>query len=322
MRQQLKSIERFIGRTPLRELSHPALNLFSKLEYHNFSGSIKDRSALSIIRAGIERGEIGEDTVVVESSSGNFAVALAHICLELGIPFIPVIDPNINSTYENLLRVLCKKVIKVTEPDPTGGYLLTRLTKVKEILNDHAHSFWPNQYSNPGNPLAYRELANEVICEFDRLDYVFVAVSTGGTLAGVGERLKERFHGVQVVAVDVEGSVVFGQKPQKRYISGIGSSKTSEFLNLDFIDHIIHVSQEDVVEGCYEMLERHKILAGASTGAVLNAMNIFFDTHPPLRNETALFFTVDRGTNYIDTIYNPEWVTSLKSKLRLSPAMA
>src|ERR1043165_5353863 len=119
--------------TPQVKLAVKGMDLFAKLEYVNPVGSIKDRSAYWILRRAAERGEICEETTVIESSSGNFASALAAFTRLLGLRFIPVIDPNISGTYESFLRRLCPTVVKVEDRDDTGGYLKTRRQKVREL---------------------------------------------------------------------------------------------------------------------------------------------------------------------------------------------
>src|SRR5256886_12571876 len=119
--------------TPHVPLAVEGMNLFAKLEYVNPVGSIKDRSAYWILKRAAERGDICEETTVIESSSGNFATALATFTHLLGLRFIPVIDPNISGTYESFLRRICPTVVKVEDRDDTGGFLKTRLQMVKHL---------------------------------------------------------------------------------------------------------------------------------------------------------------------------------------------
>src|SRR2546430_16038292 len=111
------------------------MNLFAKLEYVNPVGSIKDRPAYWILKRAAERREIGDETTVIESSSGNFASALAAFTRLVGLRFIPVIDPNISSPYESFLRRTCSRGVKVEDRDDTGGFLKTRLQMVKQLCD-------------------------------------------------------------------------------------------------------------------------------------------------------------------------------------------
>src|SRR5262249_23713367 len=209
--------------TPHVPLAMNGMNLFAKLEYVNPVGSINDRSAYWILKRAIERGEICEETTVIESSSGNFASALAAFTHLIGLRFIPVIDPNISGTYESVLRRMCPRVEKVEDRDDTGGFLKNRLEMVKHLCATIPNAYWPNQYGNLDAMEAHYQLtAAEICADFDSLDYVFIPVSTAGTIAGVSRRLKERYPKIRVIAVDSEGSVIFGGAPRKRHIPGIG----------------------------------------------------------------------------------------------------
>lgn len=317
MLQKLDAIRHLIGETPLRQIQVPGIraDVYAKLEYYNLIGSIKDRPAYSMLRHAIEAGQINQETVIVESSSGNFALAMAGLCKLLGLKFIPVIDPNINPGYEKKLRLFCDEVFKVTKVDKTGGYLLTRLEVVNEFISSEKHVFWPNQYSNPQNYLAYYNLMGcEIGDRFERLDYAFIAVSTCGTVTGMSMKLKEQFPAIKIVAVDVEGSVIFGRTPQKRYISGIGSSMVPPLLEHAIIDDVIHLSQPEIVKGCHELLDEQFIFAGASSGAAYGSIKKYFagsslDTSSP----TVLFVCPDGGDAYLDTIYSASWTERLKS---------
>ena len=226
--------------TPHVPLTMKGMNLFAKLEYVNPVGSIKDRPAYWILKRAAERGEIGEETTVIESSSGNFASALAGFTHLLGLRFIPVIDPNISSAYESFLRRMCPTVVNVEERDDTGGFLKTRLERVKHLCATTPNAFWTNQYANPDAVEAHYELtAAEICADFDSLDYVFLGVSTAGTIAGVSRRLKERYPRIRVIAVDTEGSVIFGGSPRKRHIPGIGSSIVPPLLSHAKIDDVV-----------------------------------------------------------------------------------
>ncbi len=306
---KLNYIGNFIGQTPVRELPHDQIRLFVKLEYNNYSGSIKDRAVYNILLNGIRSGVINSNTTIVESSSGNFAVSLASICKCLGLRSIVVIDPNINRSYEQILRRIATRVVKVSKRDATGGYLLTRLDMVEEICRQEEHIFWTNQYGNADNYLAYYNgLGIELNQAFDKLDYVFIGVSTGGTIAGISRRIKQKFPHVKVVAVDVEGSVIFGTPPAKRYISGLGSSKVPGMIKEAIIDQVIHVSEINVVRGCQELFDRYAIFGGGSTGAMYYAVKDFFAAAHPGNNHHVLFLCPDKGYPYMDTIYNEEWV--------------
>lgn len=299
--------------TPLVELSFPQARLYAKLEFQNPVGSIKDRTAYWILRRAAERGEIDEHSTIVESSSGNFATALATYADLLGLTFVPVIDPNILPTYESFLRRTCARVIKVDTPDESGGYLKTRLAVVHELLAATPRAYWTNQYGNAdGMDAHYRLTAEEVCADLPRLDFAFIGVSSGGTIAGMSRRLKERYPSVRIVAVDAAGSAIFGTPPRRRYIPGLGAAIVPPLLEHAVIDDVVIVSERETARACRELLWEHGIFAGGSSGSSYAAVQTYADRMQALSGATALFLCNDRGTAYMDTVFNAEWIRRLE----------
>lgn len=316
MLKKLRKLNGYIGNTPTLRLGLESIEAYAKLEYTNFSGSIKDRAAYNILYEGMINGEITENTTIIESSSGNFAIALATICNFLNLKFVAVIDPNINLLYEKRIRLLAHDVLKVNEVDETGGYLLSRIQRVKQYCQEKNDIFWPNQYENPNNYLAYyRSLGEEICAHFDSLDYLFVAVSSCGTITGLSKRLKESFPTVEVIAVDIEGSVIFRNIPAKRHLSGIGASKRPSILNMALIDDIIHVTEEDIAIAANDMLKEQSLFVGASTAASYWAIKKYF-MNKIKANPKVLFLCHDSGYAYMETIYNQEWIKYIQSRKR------
>src|SRR2546425_8494289 len=229
---RLEQLRKTLRPTPHVPLAVERMNLFAKLEYLNPVGSIKDRSAYWILKRAAERGEIGDETTVIESSSGNFASALAAFTRLVGLRFIPVIDPNISGTYESFLRRICPTVVKVEERDDTGGFLKTRLQKVKELCATIPNAYWTNQYGNLDAMEAHYELtAAEICADFDSLDYVFIGVRTAGTTPRVSRLLKQQHSKGPGNPRDFQSAVIFGGAPRKRHIPGVGSSIVPQLLS-------------------------------------------------------------------------------------------
>jgi 2,3-diaminopropionate biosynthesis protein SbnA len=313
---RLAELSRILRPTPHVSLAMDGLRLFAKLEFTNPVGSIKDRPAFWILKRAAERGEIDERTTVIESSSGNFASALAAFTRLIGIQFIPVIDPNISSTYESFLRRLCPRVEKVTERDPTGGFLTTRLARVEELRDSVPNAYWTNQYGNPDAAEAHYHLTGGEICdEFPAVDYAFIGVSTGGTIAGVSRRLKEQYPGIRIIAVDTQGSAIFGDSPRKRHIPGVGSSIVPPLVAQAEIDEVCLVPERETAAACRELLVTHGIFAGGSSGTAYAAVKRYAPMMARRRNgrlPVALFLCADRGTPYLDTVFDPAWTTRLE----------
>lgn len=298
--------------TPVVQLDHPAIDLYAKLEYCNVAGSVKDRPAYMILRAAIERRQVDRETVIVESSSGNFALALATFCKMLRLRFVPVIDPDILPPVEAALRALCERVVKVRERDEAGGFLRTRLAAVKTLCAALPRAYWPNQYGNPDGMRAHYELTGQEICEaLPQVDHVFIGVSSGGTISGVSRRVKERCPGAKIVAVDAEGSVIFGGAPRRRRIPGIGASVVPPLLGEASIDDVVAVGEAETIAACHELLHTHHLFVGGSSGSCYAAVRRYFAGAPTRTRPRVLFLAADRGTAYAGTIYSEAWTRSI-----------
>jgi N-(2-amino-2-carboxyethyl)-L-glutamate synthase len=301
-----------IGRTPLVQLTNIFKNchfkLFAKLEMLNPGGSIKDRTALSILRNGLDGGHITSRTVVIESSSGNMGIGLAQACALLGLRFICVVDPKTTPQNIRILKAYGAEISHVTEPDAiTGEYLQARINRVEELLYTIPDSFWPNQYSNIHNARAHYQTMQEVIDSLGQApDYLFCATSTCGTMRGCAEFIRERNLPTQVIAVDAVGSVIFGGQKAKRLIPGHGAAIIPPLFQPHLAHHAIHLTDIDCVMGCRMLTRTEAILAGGSSGAVIMAVQKFYDQIPDGAICVVIF--PDRGERYLDTIYADDWV--------------
>lgn len=302
-----------VGNTPLialRNEEESNLNVFAKLEFYNPTGSVKDRAAIYILNSLLNRGLIDNDTTIIESSSGNFGVALSAYTKQKGLKFICVIDKTTLPVNEMLIRLQGAEVICITEPDARGGYLLNRLKKVNEIIQKSENIYWINQYENPLNAEAYyNSLGNEICFEIPRqqLDYLFMGVSSGGTITGVSQKVKEKYPNSKIIAVDVEGSVIFGGESRKRFIPGIGSSIRPAILSSAKIDDVVTVDEYETMDSCRELLEKHNLFVGGSSGSVHAAVRKYFKANPVDKPVNIMCVFADKGERYISTIYNDDW---------------
>jgi cysteine synthase A len=315
------SVHHLVGNTPLVELPLlGGLDLYVKLEFLNPTGSVKDRAAKHIIDTLLTRGEIGSRTTVLESSSGNFGVALSAACRRHGMPFVCVVDPHLSRINRTLIEALGGEIVLVEELDANAGYLEARIRKVQELERTVPNSYWVNQYANPLNADAYYQTLGAEICrELDAIDYVFVPVSSCGTIAGVSRRVKEAFPAAKVVAVDIQGSVIFGCAAQRRYVPGVGSSRIPPILAQARIDEVLWVRETAMVDACHRLARSHQLVVGGSSGAAIAAIERYFtvervraDRARLGRDPVAVTLFPDRGERYVDTIYNPEWCDWLR----------
>lgn len=303
-----------IGGTPLVKLTRVFkdrdFQLYAKLEGFNPGGSIKDRAAINIIRNAMENGEIGSETTIVESSSGNMGIGLAQVCACYGLRFICVIDPKTTRSNVDILRAYGAEIDYVSEPDPISGeFLQARIDRVQELLASIPNSYWPDQYSNVFNLRAHYLTMSEIVNELgDAPDYLFSATSTCGTARGCAEYARANGLKTKVVAVDALGSVIFGGKYAKRLIPGHGASVRPRLHQPELIDRFVHVSDLDCIVGCRRLVRKEGILAGGSSGGVLSAIDHFKEKIEPGATCVAIF--ADRGERYLDTVYSDSWVST------------
>ena len=283
-------------------------DVFLKLEGFNITGSIKVKTAIGLVedleRRGIARPN---ETVIVESSSGNLGLALSLVCAIKGYKFICVTDPNANHATIKGMELYGAKVIVVEERDSVGGFLGSRFKTIEQILQSEPNAVWVNQYANIANKNVHADqTANEIAREFDKVDWVFVGAGTTGTLAGVSERLHQEFPKIKVVAVEPVGSVTFGGAPRKRNIPGIGTSVRPKLADLANPDMVVAVNEEKTVEACLSFVRDYHLLVGGSTGTVLAAIQQLAPEFA--RGDTIVAISPDLGEKYLDTIYDAAWV--------------
>ncbi|QDV23617.1 2,3-diaminopropionate biosynthesis protein SbnA [Aureliella helgolandensis] len=307
-----------VGHTPLvrfgRFLDEPSVELFAKLEAMNPGGSAKDRPALQMLNHAIAAGEIDESTTIVESSSGNMGIGLAQACRYYGLQLICVVDPHAQPQNIAIMRALGAQIEQVSEPFG-GSYLSARLMRVRQLLHSTPASFWPNQYANLQNPQAHfegtiREIDEALNGDFD---FLFVATSSTGTARGCRDYLRSKGRNVKVVAVDAEGSVLFGGKLGERLIPGLGAGRKPRLAKDQTFDEVRRVSDFDCVVGCRRAADREAVLVGGSAGGVLEVVR---SMQSELMGRRCVAILHDSGARYMDTVYNDDWV---QSKLGVAP---
>lgn len=299
----------YVGNTPIIKVSNKYnknIEFYAKLEGYNPNGSVKDRAAAQILKILFSKGIINNKTTIIESSSGNYGISLASYCKRLNLKFICVIDPKIQLENEELLKGLGTEIIKVNEVDNAGGYLNTRIKKINEMLAENPNLYWINQYKNYDNAMAYASIGKEILDKLNP-DYIFLGVSSGSTITGVSIYIKNHSAKTKIIAVDIEGSVVFSQKPKNRFISGIGSSIVPEILKEAKIDDVVIVTEKDSINMCRELLLNNAIFAGGSSGSVYAAVSNYFADKIFDKKPKIVGIFADRGDRYCNTVYNDSW---------------
>lgn len=309
---EINKWESLIGDTPLikleRTFSDQQFNLYAKLEQFNLGGSIKDRPALQIIKEALCTGKIKKGDTIIESSSGNMAIALAYICLRYGLNFIAVVDGRTTKTNVEIIKALGAKVEEVSKKDEkTNDLLKLRFKRVKKLLQEIPGSLWANQYTNENNYKSHYVTMNEIDRALNsKIDYLFVTASTCGTLRGCSEYIKQNNLNTKIIAVDAVGSVIFDGVSGERLIPGHGSSMRPAIYQDGIADEVIHVSDAECIAGCRLLLKEEALMVGGSSGAIICGLAKVKHSIP--RNSNVVVVLADRGERYLDTIYNLEWV--------------
>ncbi|HEX2513659.1 MAG TPA: pyridoxal-phosphate dependent enzyme [Chloroflexota bacterium] len=309
---EARAMERGIGNTPLVQVCLHIGGLprpvHLKLEGANPGMSVKDRTAHSLVESLERQGRLSKGSVLVESTSGNLGVALAFLARARGYGFVAVVDPK--TTAENLakMRRFGARIDLVTQPDHTGGYLLSRLERVQELCARSPRRVWTDQYGSPANPAAHASWTGpEILRQMQgRIGAVVLAVSTGGTLAGIAAWLRRVSPATRIIGVDARGSVVFGGPPGPRKLTGIGSSRRSSFLTPASYDEHIHVGDAEAFAFCRALHSATGLHVGGSSGAVLAATAQYLAAHPEAERVVSL--CADHGQNYASTIYQDAWL--------------
>jgi N-(2-amino-2-carboxyethyl)-L-glutamate synthase len=285
-------------------------SVFLKCEGFNFAGSIKLKAAVEMVDAAEREGRLTEDSILIESSSGNLGVALSMIAASRGYEFLCVTDSRCNLATRRIMEALGSRVHIITEPAARGGYVGARIAYIHGLCEADSRYVWLDQYANPGNWRAhFRTTAPEIARQFPSLDVLFVGAGTTGTLMGCARYFQQWHRPVRIVAVDVVGSVTFGGEPGRRLIPGLGMSVRPPLLDRSLVDDVVLVEEEDTIRACHR-LARRGFLFGGSTGTVVSGAIRWLEEHDG-HGLVAAAIAPDLGERYVDTVYQTNWVQQL-----------
>ena len=297
----------------------PEVEVFAKLEYLNPMGSVKDRLARYLVDRALASGALAPGGVVIEASSGNTAMGLAMMATNRRLRCRAVVRRQTSREKLDCLRALGVELILVDgELPPEHPESYNR--KAHSLAAADPEAFFPDQHNNrDNNQCHYETTAPEIWRQMDRRIDVFVGgIGTGGTVSGVGRFLKEQDPRIQVVAVDVEGSVfsrhfasLSGAEdcsaPPGRYlVEGLGDEEVIDCPEFDVFDRMLQASDAEAFLAARELAREEAMLVGGSSGAALwGVREILPDLDSGARVVT-LF--PDSGTRYLSTIYNDDWL--------------
>ena len=260
------SIVDAIGHTPLVEIPavspNPNVRLYAKLEFLNPTGSVKDRVAKYLIEDLERSGRLERDSIIIEPTSGNTGIALAMIARRKGYRVAVVMPDNVTQERRQLLALFGAEIID--SPGAKGSNGAVELAKYLVERDDRF--VMPYQYGNPANPRAhYETTAEEIIADCPEVDVFVAGLGTGGTLVGVGRRLREHDPEVRIYAAEpMPGENVQG-------LRSLDEGFVPEIFDPGVLDGKFLVSTAESIEALRELTEREGIFAGVSSGGVLVA---------------------------------------------------
>ena len=296
----LSNITEAVGNTPLvkinRVISGPA-TVLAKVEAFEPASSVKDRIALSIVRAAETAGALKPGGTIVEATSGNTGVGLAMVGAALGYRVVITMPETMSKERRAIMRAFGAELVLTSEGGVAGA-----VKKAQEIQAATENSILASQFTNPANPKVHRgSTALEILEQAGTVDAFVAGIGTGGTLTGVGTVLRERVPGVKIYGVEPAESPLLSEghaAPHK--IQGLGPNMVPEVLDQGIWDELLHISSEDALTYARRAAKEEGLLVGISSGAALAAADLL-SQRPELEGKTIVTVLPDTGERYLST---------------------
>ncbi|MDP8219441.1 MAG: cysteine synthase A [Candidatus Theseobacter exili] len=297
------NLTKAVGNTPLIKLNRISEGLYAtiavKLESSNPHSSVKDRIGVAMIEAAEEKGLLGEDSVIVEPTSGNTGIGLAFTSAAKGYHLILTMPETMSIERRRLLHSLGAELILTPGEKGMPG----AIERAEQLVSEIPNAYMPQQFNNPANPEVHRKTTAEEIWQATdgKVDIFVAGVGTGGTITGVGEVLKKRKPDSKIIAVEPKtSSVLSGGSAGPHKIQGIGAGFIPKILNTNIIDEIITITDTQAGNTARLLALTEGIFGGISSGAnVWAAMEVAKRSE----NKDKLIVTVicDTGERYLST---------------------
>ena len=301
-----KKLTELIGNTPLLELDafsqkrNLETPIIVKVEFFNPGGSVKDRVALAMIEDAERSGKLRPGATIIEPTSGNTGVGLALVSAVKGYKLILTMPETMSVERRNLVKAYGATVKLTPGKDGMAG----AIRAAEELRDATPGAVILQQFENPSNPQRHYETTGvEIWNQTDGKVDIFVAgVGTGGTVSGIGKRLKENNPAVQIVAVEPASSpVLSGGKSGPHKIQGIGAGFVPKTYNPDVIDEVLQVENDDAIRTGRELAAEEGLLVGISSGAAVYAATQLAK-RPENKGKRIVALLPDTGERYLSTV--------------------
>ena len=296
------NILELIGNTPLvrvNKLNPSSAEILLKLESFNPMSSVKDRIGLALIEDAEKSGRLKKGALIIEPTSGNTGIGLAMAAAVKGYRLILTMPETMSVERRKLLAALGAEIVLTEGSKGMQG----SIDKAQELHDANPGSIIPGQFTNPANPAYhYRVTAEEILRDTGgRIDLFVAGVGTGGTLTGIGTRLKEENPALKLIAVEPrESPILSGGKAGPHGIQGIGANFIPEILNTKIIDEVVTVGADEAGNAARELARKEGILAGISGGAALRAA-LTVAGRPENSRRRIVVLMPDSGERYLST---------------------
>lgn len=268
-------------------------------------------------------GALEPGTVITETTSGTFGLALAMQGVHLGRKVILVSDPVIDSRLERRLADLGAVVERVPAgaANGDGGYQAARLERLAAIRRELPSTFWPDQYANPDNPRAYAAVAELLLESLGQVDCLVGPVGSGGSMCGTATALRTIIPECRAIGVDTPNSVLFGQPSGPRELRGLGMSLLPANLDHRVFDDVHWCDAASAYRATRQLHQRHALFMGPTSGAAYLVARWWAKANP---GALTVVMLPDEGYRYQDTVYDDDWLRSnghLRADLPAEPTV-
>lgn len=262
-----------------------------------------------ILRKAAQDGELAPGTVIVETTSGTFGLALAMQAVHMNHRLILVSDPVIDERLYRRLADLGAVVERVpaTASGGVGGYQAARLERLAQVRSEHPATFCPEQYSNPDNPRSYAAVAELLLECLGQVDCVVGPVGSGGSMCGTVSYLRTVVPECRAIGVDTHASVLFGHADGPRELRGMGMSLMPANLDHRIFDSVHWCAPAPAYAATRQLHQRHALFMGPSSGAAYLAARWWARANP---GALTVVMLPDEGYRYQDTVYDDEWLAA------------